>query len=472
MKILWFTFFDSVDIDIISSFQNTDIKIIPIIPTQDEKFSGYMPIKIVKEKLIKRINCRSEEILKYIKENKGINYIICRPIENNYCEEIIKAADKVKIPALMWVTEQGPLRDLIIERAKIFKYVIVNNIYDIEHYKKIGFDKIYYMPFCCDINSYKRARILKKFKVDIHISGHPMYNFFPSKRASLEILLKPLIEKNFNCGVWGPYGDDSYGGGWSKVPYVTSKIYKGKFEYEEYPSAVKSSKIILGITANAPYGGYGSRLVTTLGNKGFLLWQYTKGIENDFINHKHLCWSNSAEETIDICSYYLKKEDKRIKIAEAGQNFVYENYTYIKYLPSILSKIKEDYEKTSFSNYFLLKNTYEKDKEKLIDEIRKNKKDKYYYEIYFLIGNYHLEKGNNKKAREYYKKALKYKKRAEILNNIGVCFVKEGKIKLGLQKFKEALEIRKDYNDANHNYLMVKETRKDEIKITKSFFRT
>jgi len=104
--------------------------------------------------------------------------------------------------------------------------------------------------------------------------------------------------------------------------------------------AYSSAKIILGVHSITDSRTMQSmRTFEILGCCGFFLTQFTKAIEAMFINHKHLVWSSSYEETSDLMNFYLNNASAREKIAKNGQKYVYENHTYEKRVADIINAL-------------------------------------------------------------------------------------------------------------------------------------
>ena len=143
------------------------------------------------------------------------------------------------------------------------------------------------------------------------------------------ILLNPIIRHGYDILVAGPYWLDK------KRKYNLTKYpdivwnNSGYFAYEEMPSLYSSCKIVLNVNQVWDSKTQTSmRVYETLACGAFSLGYYTKALENLFVKGKHLEWSTSPVETIELITYYLKNNDKRINIANWGQQFVYENHTY------------------------------------------------------------------------------------------------------------------------------------------------
>jgi spore maturation protein CgeB len=126
-----------------------------------------------------------------------------------------------------------------------------------------------------------------------------------------------------------------------KRPFRLEKCYYGGYlPYERLPAAYSSAKIVLGLhSVDSSPSMMSMRTFEALGCGAFHLTQWTPAIENYFSNHKHLVWSKSPEETMELAQYYLGKEHLREKIARTGQQEVYDKHTYLHRARDLLAAL-------------------------------------------------------------------------------------------------------------------------------------
>ena len=113
------------------------------------------------------------------------------------------------------------------------------------------------------------------------------------------------------------------------------KVYSGNTPEEraeifgQLPSIFGNAAICLGIDAGYDIDcGFANRIWNTLGAGGFLLMQYTLGMERYFTNKKHLVWFKEPKEAPELVNYYLNHQDEARKIAKAGFRLVQSKHTY------------------------------------------------------------------------------------------------------------------------------------------------
>lgn len=75
-------------------------------------------------------------------------------------------------------------------------------------------------------------------------------------------------------------------------------------------------------------GYFSNRLPNVLGSRCFLIQTYSSGIEDLFMNHKHLVWYKSDQELLALIDYYLKHPKEREEIAKNGQREILAGYTF------------------------------------------------------------------------------------------------------------------------------------------------
>ena len=117
---------------------------------------------------------------------------------------------------------------------------------------------------------------------------------------------------------------------------------KGSVDYwSEMPLVFRNSKINLNMTIPNIKSGVPLRIYDILGAGGFCLTNFQAELPMQFENGKHMVWYYSNEDLYDKVDYYLKHEDERKRIAEAGREFVHENCSYKNRIVEMLDCINE-----------------------------------------------------------------------------------------------------------------------------------
>ena len=248
---------------------------------------------------------------------------------------IYPVLEKYGIPHIYWAVEDpvGNSR-LAMEWSERSVLTLTPDLEMIPNYREHGFHAIC-IPFAIDPDYYHRYPTDAHFaSLDaVHVGNN--YDVFPERRHAYEYILQPFIDRGKALEV--------YGSDWENPAHkfnVPPQYDKGFLAHETSVIAYSSAKIVLGVHSITNSRTMQSmRTFEVLGCHGFFLTQRTRAIETMFENRRHLVWSSSYEETLDLMDYYLSHPSEREKIAEAGQKFVYENHTYEKRVKKILASL-------------------------------------------------------------------------------------------------------------------------------------
>lgn len=200
-------------------------------------------------------------------------------------------------------------------------YIFTISRSSIPYYREKGY-KAYYLTWACNPEFHKPSEKKEDYRCDIALVATA--SWCPCRRDSAQILLKPLIDRNYNVLIWGKRWDqlDPDVLGFT----VPAGHLRGKLPYLETNPVYSSAKIVLGFQNTETE--LTSRTFEVLGAGGFLLTTATPAVLETFIPEKHLAVSRSAEETLRVVDHYLRHDEKRKKIALKGRQEVYANYTY------------------------------------------------------------------------------------------------------------------------------------------------
>ena len=248
---------------------------------------------------------------------------------------IYPVLEKYKIPHIYWAIED-PVGNsgLAMQWSKRSVLSLTPDVEMLPNYQKNGFRAIC-IPFAIDPDYYHIYPLNSHYaSLDaIHVGNN--YDVFPERRQAYEYVIQPFIDRGKNLEV--------YGFDWENPKHrfnIPHKYDKGYLAHEESVIAYSSARIVLGVHSITNSRTMQSmRTFEVLGCGGFFLTQRTRAIENMFENHRHLVWSSSYAETVDLMEYYLSHESERKKIAEAGQELVYENHTYEKRAKEIIAAL-------------------------------------------------------------------------------------------------------------------------------------
>jgi spore maturation protein CgeB len=154
---------------------------------------------------------------------------------------------------------------------------------------------------------------------------------------SVEILVRPLIEKNYHLLIGGK--------GWEAAPWAKKESsnvhYLGSIPFRDTFRVYQSAKIILNLQNQDEHTTQiTSRTFEIMGCGGFQLTARTPAVERLFTHQQHLVMSGSPEETLELADYYLAHEQERQEIAANGREEVLKKHTYDQRAAYLLSCLK------------------------------------------------------------------------------------------------------------------------------------
>ncbi len=159
-----------------------------------------------------------------------------------------------------------------------------------------------------------------------------------SRRNSIE----KIIDTGFKLKWWGPKIPRKF----STIPLLLGKLgraYGGKFVWgEEYAKVARLSKIFLAFDSMPDIRkSMSARMYTAVGCGAFYMCRHVNGMEDILEPGKEIVTFRSDDEMIDMIRYYLKNDDLRIKIAEAGANRVLKDHTYEVRIGQMIKLLEE-----------------------------------------------------------------------------------------------------------------------------------
>ncbi len=273
-----------------------------------------------------------EEIEKF-KPNIILNAGMC--VMDNLSEmfSIIKYCS---VPYVYWAIEDPVyFTHISLKHALMSSMCMTTAAESIPKYKKYGIDAVF-MMFGCNKDFHYKGSFNPKFNHDIIFIGNN-YNQHFSRKKGIDIILKPLLQRNYDIKVYGNdwWFDDSYNF------VLDRKYYGGYCDYKELPDAYATAKIALGMHSVANSSTMMSmRTFEIMGCGGFYLSQHTPAIQKYFLNQKHLVWSENSYSTLRIVERYLSNKNGRERIALEGQKECYLKHDYEKKVDIFVYELK------------------------------------------------------------------------------------------------------------------------------------
>ncbi len=250
---------------------------------------------------------------------------------------IFPVIEQAKIPHICWAIEDPVSIEFSLKWAKESILTLttceewVSSVYEANGHKAIS------IPFACNLKFHRKGSPSSSLAHDLVFVGNN-YKYFPTRLEGYQTILNPFISNGYDIAVYGNWW-------WEDLdfPYqIPRNIYLGYLDYEKFPDLCASANFILGVHS---IGGsktmQSMRTFDVLGCAGFYLTHKTAAIENMFENHKHLVWSSSPEETMDLYKHYKKHPERMEQIRMQGQKFVFENHTYAHRVRQIIHALGE-----------------------------------------------------------------------------------------------------------------------------------
>jgi spore maturation protein CgeB len=263
-----------------------------------------------------------------------------RRYKSKYIEELVKKVAKYKIKHVYWATEDPRwIKECSFRCIDTFKPNTVLTIHpeSVSKYQRLGIPAGH-LDFGCNPEFNKNEPPSSKYAYDVALVGNGGREWKSYRRDSVQILLRPLVERGYNIAIWGKRWDrfnEKLMG--FKIP---EHMLKGELPYEETNKVYNSAKIIIGLQNDQDM--LTSRTFEVLGSGGFLLTVPTQSVNNLFKNNVHLTCSSSPEDTVNLVDYFLKDGAARQRIAQNGQAEVYLNHTYKERTKQILNFLQDN----------------------------------------------------------------------------------------------------------------------------------
>lgn len=261
--------------------------------------------------------------------------------KREYLDRLIKSVTEQRVKHLYWATEDPRwTKECSMKCIDLLQPDAVLTIHpeSVGKYLRMGIPAGH-LDFGCNPQFNKIEPPVNKYAYDVAVVGNGGKEWKSYRKDSVEILLKPLVEKGYNIAIWGRrwdrFNEELMG---FKIPKT---MIKGELPYEETNKVYNSAKIIIGLQNDQ--GMLTSRTFEVLGSGGFLLTVPTWSVKNLFKDHEHLVCSSSPAETVNLVNYFLNDEEARKRVAQQGQQEVYAKHTYWERAGRILEFLQLGY---------------------------------------------------------------------------------------------------------------------------------
>jgi spore maturation protein CgeB len=179
---------------------------------------------------------------------------------------------------------------------------------NILEYKKRGYDNVSLLrSYFIKNNNYPISNLqTQKYKADVVFAGH----YEDDERDEY---IKAVLDAGIKFKLFGPEWERS-----QYYQYFINKLQIISYLTDDYNLALNSAKIALVFLSKQNNDTYTRRCFEITAAKTFMLSQYTDDLDSMFkegVEAEYFC---DKGKMIDKIRYYLKHDDKREKIANAG----------------------------------------------------------------------------------------------------------------------------------------------------------
>lgn len=185
---------------------------------------------------------------------------------------------------------------MYLPKLECFDLVLSTDGSDSKWYEERGI-KRRYLPQACDTSVFRPLEPDSRYACDVAFVGHAY-----GKRATLMNALK----RRFDFRQFGQ-SSEAYG--------------------PIHAAICNSAKIMVADSyVNDCPGYWSNRVYLEVGSGGFVLHPRTPGLDRQFVDGRHLV--TYEDDLIDKIEYYLRHDDERRAIADAGWRHVHANHSY------------------------------------------------------------------------------------------------------------------------------------------------
>jgi hypothetical protein len=215
--------------------------------------------------------------------------------------------ETVRFPTAVYLIDVHQNIEQCLNLAYLFDYVFVAQRDYLSTFKNHGIENVFWLPLACDpIFHLNTQTSLKQY--DVGFVGNR--GIIGSQRR--EILA--FLAKNFRLN-----------------------DVKRRYLPEEIGEIYNKSHMVFNWSIN---GDVNMRIFEALCSGRLLLTNaIPNGLENLFVDRRHLVIYHSVEELLELVQYYLDRSEEREAIAQAGQAEVLMKHTYMHRTDQILATI-------------------------------------------------------------------------------------------------------------------------------------
>ncbi|MHC4539091.1 MAG: glycosyltransferase family protein [Planctomycetota bacterium] len=191
----------------------------------------------------------------------------------------------------------------------------------LQDYRDAGVPRCVFMPNLCDPDNDHPHEVGPEWATDILWTGKAKHHA-DTTDVLREQLVNELLKRD-NCALYGCFGKPQIGG--INYLYAISGARIGA-----HANAVNSVRLY-----------HSDRLTHYLAGGTFVLAKRVPGTDLLFRDGVHLKYFDTVDEFFELADWYLKHETERKRIADAGMQWVHEQFNCVKIAGYILDLVEK-----------------------------------------------------------------------------------------------------------------------------------
>ncbi len=240
-------------------------------------------------------------------------------------EQTIKGLKHQQADAIFISREEDPFPDKYPQRAAIAKQtdILISTSAGrfLQTYKDAGIKKCAFIPNMCDPDIQYRYEVDDKWKTDIIFTGKAEHTRLDRNDERFNLVQR--LSRRPNTRIYGSFG----------IPRV---------EGIEYFYAISGARIGLSINiANDVSLYHSDRFTNYISCGAFTLARRVPDTELLFKDGEHVRYFESADEFFELAEWYLKHEDERKKIAQAGMEHAHKEFNCTRIAKLLIDLIEK-----------------------------------------------------------------------------------------------------------------------------------
>jgi spore maturation protein CgeB len=358
---------------------------------------------------------------------------------DNFCWFLMKGLKTLPCPTACFLLDPQYLPELKVEMAKHFDHVFVSQKTEVDRYRQAGAENVYWLPHACDPEIHNKKSHVKRYDIGFVGTLNP-------KREAMIGKLRTRFDVHY---------ERCFG--------------------ERMAEVYSESKIIFNVSTVSEIN---MRIFEAMATGSLLLTDSIpeSGLEDLFADKEHLVYYRSDDDMMALAEYYLKHEEERERIAQAGRREVLTKHTYGHRVAEMIAKILAAPNERSGKcgrEYDERRGNVDREREKIVryrDALERGTADA---ASYLDLGIHLSRTGQVDQAILCYRKALEtgYPD-ARIYNNLGIALRERGETGQAIAAYQTAIDLDPAYADAYFNLGNAFQESGDLEKAVRCYLRT